>query len=1229
MPRMPTSPFAPRSESAPAKSWDELSEDQRQAIDGIHEYLMEFMKEAASPQWTDPPTELPYGHFVPRLHEHRLSNILLLDGRRGTGKTTVMLTLLQIWKEALGAAPSAKLFQSIPKERPTVNCLALKQLVPLEILDMQPLSGDPSLLLQLAGRLYRVAEQLQPQRQYQDLVDGRRKPAWTREADQESESMKAWRQFARTVAVGTEDRPRERQAQLNPEDFAIELEQSECLRMRLQERWHAFVDRLCLDLAQRKELAGLPTLGPSPCFMIPIDDADMNPDRGVELLNLVRSLWHPHVVFLVTGEANLFRELLVAHYQRKPSKLPPSSAFRLARDVLGKVIPPGQRLPMRLNGADAFNLRNEYLPTELQVLLEKDSFLTNSLPRRWRVLRDLEQFSRAATRRSTLEAARVMLQEAVYDSALSQAEQEQLLDHVMRWNSERRELELFDENHLQVRTDSTALPVPVDNKRTVTCYRGLKSRWFLRGQEKAVDPQTAIPLSDPVVAALYLMSSLAAQSENVRHGSALSPSDFQTAQSTFVVQDSNYDFPWPTPTWVNPLDFRQFLQGWQNVLGKVAKQWGPSFGAASTRREVTEQLAAGFLRSILQIAATYLSDDPMPECNAELIVDWLAIGRQIAWLATREEDINSTKISFIRWAQTGAMLFTAKESGLHSEVRGKILDGWLFEIGIPTLELSQYWNLVNLVRNDRVERFNVATEKVSQRFPLLQQVEHAVQAIDAGFYSTKDAKSSFRSSETSEQSILIMDLVNCIDFMTPESEDAYISRMRSYSEPTTYNGLFFSRNHTPEQIKNNHYVAHSRLYTTSIFLRSIPSELPDYWCQLWPRIKLEATGLFYNKPDLLQILRDAINSNTARQAWRQIIENYVQRIPGVDEGKLQNLSNFLSSIESTATRRSFISFSEISGVAKRSASSKQYALFDYIETSTMEFDLSKLPEIVSDINSENSDSQLISRAIEKYHDIVIDEENQIFLGSEEELTELCTPTTWPVGIENLSGENWSVKMFPITVPYWFCVLDHELSLRSYGSLRGNLPKWWFTQGDDVTSALGVAMPEGVAYCILSIFVIIALERRVPEYDGEYLEYVRELKRHWKLNKEGLLTDTERIFWNAVNHRVAALYNKRHSGRRWAAVRAWADLGAPLFATPECGMESNSAEQWLRAWDSTPNSIEHSEVRRRLRESRRKRVTVALQRANKPAEQADVTALIHQVNQDFAAHAWVRLIENRE
>ncbi|MFX8805482.1 hypothetical protein ABTM67_20120, partial [Acinetobacter baumannii] len=76
--------------------------------------------------------------------------------------------------------------------------------------------------------------------------------------------------------------------------------------VELTRHFRRFVNGLTDDYAR--------AFGQRPLFVIPIDDADMNPRRAVELVELLRNLWHPRVAFVLTGHSQLFLACLRAHY---------------------------------------------------------------------------------------------------------------------------------------------------------------------------------------------------------------------------------------------------------------------------------------------------------------------------------------------------------------------------------------------------------------------------------------------------------------------------------------------------------------------------------------------------------------------------------------------------------------------------------------------------------------------------------------------------------------------------------------------------------------------------------------------------------------------------------------------------------------------------------------------------------------------------------------------------
>ena len=68
----------------------------------------------------------------------------------------------------------------------------------------------------------------------------------------------------------------------------MELEQAELSRLDVVTRWRHFVSRVAEDAAKAYR-----NIARDVRLVISIDDADMNPRRCVELLDLLRMLWAP------------------------------------------------------------------------------------------------------------------------------------------------------------------------------------------------------------------------------------------------------------------------------------------------------------------------------------------------------------------------------------------------------------------------------------------------------------------------------------------------------------------------------------------------------------------------------------------------------------------------------------------------------------------------------------------------------------------------------------------------------------------------------------------------------------------------------------------------------------------------------------------------------------------------------------------------------------------------
>ncbi len=379
------SSYEPRHE-AEVVAWEHLTEDQRAAVEGAHGLFSQMAKLAdeAKKQETSGLAELDI--FLPHIDEKRRNHVVLIDGERGTGKTAVMLRLLVDWS----AAVRGQLREDIESKEHGKSPVTLDSaIVPVGLLDLQALSPKAMLGLHLAGHLQRVVEAME-----------RRTPKttksvpWAPGESEELKSRKAWQKFLRAAAAAWDGNLKERQGKIDPEAYVIELEHAERERLEIGATFRAFVDALVEEYHER-----IAPAKKKPFFVITIDDADLNPQRTMEIFELIRVLWHPRVGFLIAGDGALFKSVLEEDF--KQHKIAPAHAEALARDSYRKAIPPRQRFPTGLNPADRFKKITDALsevPTRSSVYSStldmrdyflQDEELKDALPTRIRDLLDL------------------------------------------------------------------------------------------------------------------------------------------------------------------------------------------------------------------------------------------------------------------------------------------------------------------------------------------------------------------------------------------------------------------------------------------------------------------------------------------------------------------------------------------------------------------------------------------------------------------------------------------------------------------------------------------------------------------------------------------------------------------------------------------------------------------------------------------------------------------------
>lgn len=559
----------PRPEAQP-QTYDSLSKTQQRAVSGILQYLDQFVAKAPFPT--------AESETMVRLDLIRPSNVVLIDGERGSGKTETLLTLLGFWTAAFH--PKDANLQTIrSRVDAAVKREALPAIgVPVPVLDMQPLPSGTSLLMQLATRLYRLVE-------HQVAPDNAKTktPPFVDSADTGQALYAAWQRLVRAAASADSEGKASRN--LTPEDLADALEWRERESGSLREAWREFASQVVKQDFRKLGYQGTPD--GKPCLIVSIDDADMNPSRCVELLELVRSLWHPRVVFLLTGHTELFHELLQHKFEK--DGLSSERAERLARLYFDKVVPKHQRFTVWADADSALRT----LPSSAGVwrsIMQSVPELKKAIPRRWRAVRDLEAQLNLEKGAPGPTSASVLLSGVFEEADLAPAVVRHMERHVLPVSEEDDDDGLaqshfvLDDGDLVLQPGLKRKPVGLSDALSLALYW----RWQSQLAVKAGRIVTAgrvneapIPLPREVEAALYLAAISADDiGEGGRLNRELTPASYAFAESHIKTGKLDLCFAWPTPEWVKTVDFLLFRQRWEQLLG----EFRPLLASAETDR---------------------------------------------------------------------------------------------------------------------------------------------------------------------------------------------------------------------------------------------------------------------------------------------------------------------------------------------------------------------------------------------------------------------------------------------------------------------------------------------------------------------------------------------------------------------------------------------------------------------------------------------------------------------
>lgn len=709
----------------------ELSSEQRQAGDQLARLIKGMVD-------SNEKVEPPKPAFLPRIDKKRSNRVLLIDGGRGSGKTALLVTLLEVWRQKLLESKPAKqgADEKESEKLPTDWGDEQGRIVPVGLLDLHPLPPSTNLLFHIVGRFERVVEWLEG-----DGKCEQEPAAWHFQGSGELDSRKKWQRLLRAVAAGWDGNVKERGAKLDLEAYAVELEEAERQRLNLVDTFADFVNALAEDFAKRRQ--PYQEKPPKPLFVMAVDDADMDPSRSVELLDTVRMLWHPRVAFVLTGDSELFlqtltehclgelRRPLIGHHlsEREVATLADRRPVtRLAADVYEKVIPPQHRciippIPAenrltddRVKLRDALALIDTLAGKDftLATYFEHEPQLCDALPDRLRGLLDLRDrvktlANEGGTTTPAVQGRASAIVEAIWSSALLGL---------------RGPSDYYDQGAIRGEGDKCALQIRLARRppgseltRTVEIARyeaegsGLIVNFgAISRLDATVDvgqgPSASQLLPRSVTAAFMLAANVACDQEDsswddVGAGSTAVERVFACSEYQLSNEPSPTIFPWPLPVGFSLPSYAAVSFRWKRKLNSLKGRRGTPLKPSKKQFVELVQYFISLIIYIWQQAAGFEIEEETP--TWETLAGWV------------KRLLHEGSAPWYNWAKKSAGLLAAPEYGLPPDEARK----WLMALE-AAIGRSRWPSIMTALR-------------VERRRIIDQQAAGAFEEIDAAF----------------------------------------------------------------------------------------------------------------------------------------------------------------------------------------------------------------------------------------------------------------------------------------------------------------------------------------------------------------------------------------------------------------------------------------------------------------------------------------------------------------
>lgn len=287
---------------------EELSDDELKTIVYIERRLYEAQQSASVKRKESERGSAKKKRYLAQV-QVRHPRVLLLDGGRGTGKTSMLLTLAHRWNpEDLHGFPRHDPDAETYRKR--IDCLRddaafdegnhdyeIPENINVvgRILDFDPLPPQMPLIAGIIQAWQPIAENV-------DEISGRDN-GYSDEGDDGDTMTDLWHRLFRVAAVGFTPLPQHRGLIERVLDHQEQVQDWQ----DLDERWRDFVDEV---IKRGKRLRGSEHFIPEPVFVIMIDDCDLQVARIRDLLPALRLLYHPNVFFIVAADQRHMTDML-------------------------------------------------------------------------------------------------------------------------------------------------------------------------------------------------------------------------------------------------------------------------------------------------------------------------------------------------------------------------------------------------------------------------------------------------------------------------------------------------------------------------------------------------------------------------------------------------------------------------------------------------------------------------------------------------------------------------------------------------------------------------------------------------------------------------------------------------------------------------------------------------------------------------------------------------------